>query len=209
MSSQQGLGPTGIAPDGEVEDWYTTIRSNPYTNQSNNLDVNADGFVSPIDVLQLVNYINTTGGGRLPFPAILGSPPYLDVDGDGFVSPLDVNTVINFINTRGGAPEGEGEGSSSSGSDMWVSAASFAAQAVEFNKSSNKASVAGQQATTAAGQIKSLDDYLAALPSDVGPSLAVESLDWSSLMPTIDNGTKDENDLSLALAIDDLLADWS
>jgi len=207
MSSQQGLGPTGIAPDGEVEDYYTTIRRNPYTNPSNFLDVNADGFVSPIDVLQLVNYINTTGGGRLPFPTTLVVPPYLDVDGDGFVSPLDVNTVISFINLRGGG-EGEGEGSSAASDDTWISAASLAAPSVEFSKSSNTASVVRQQSSVA-GRMKSLDEYLAALPSEIGPTLAVDSLDWNAMMPMIDDDSNSGSDLAVSLAINDLLADWS
>lgn len=216
LSTTPGLGPNGVAPDGtvpdgEVEDWYTTIQRNPYTNPSNHLDVNADGSVSPIDVLQLVNYINNDNtNGRLPFPSTLVAPPYLDVDGDGFVGPLDVSTVITFINLRGGAPEGEGEGEGSSFAmnDMWVSAANTAAPSVQSNQTATR-SFAPSQSSSVAGQIKSLDEYLAALPNEIGPAFAVESLEWQAMMPAMDKDSESESDLSVALAIDDLLADWS
>ncbi len=64
--------PTGAANDGEVEDFAITVTPNPYKNPSNlpsvkdsagnNLDVNADGFVSPIDALQVINYLNNPNG---------------------------------------------------------------------------------------------------------------------------------------------------
>ena len=218
LSQTRGLGPNGIAPDGtvpvgEVEDYYTTIRANPYTNPSNFLDVNADTFVSPIDVLQLVNYINNEVpivGDRLPFPTTFTTPPYLDVNSDGRVNSLDVLTVINFINLRGGAPEGEGEGESSfvASNDTWVSAATLAAPTVESNKESHGTSNLPRQAS-AVGQIKSLDDYLAAMPSEIGPAMAVESLEWNAMMPMIEKDSENDSDLSVALALDDLLADWS
>jgi hypothetical protein len=218
LSQTRGLGPNGIAPDGtvpvgEVEDYYTTIRANPYTNPSNFLDVNADTHVSPIDVLQLVNYINNEVpivGDRLPFPTTFTTPPYLDVNSDGRVNNLDVLDVINFINLRGGAPEGEGEGEGSfvASNDTWVPAVSFAAPVVESSKASHATSSVPQQASIA-GQIKSLDDYLAAMPSEIGPAMAVESLEWNAMMPRIEKDSENESDLSVALALDDLLADWS
>lgn len=101
--------PLGASPDGEVEDHVITVQGNPFTNLSNNLDVNGDGFVSPIDVLQVVNYLNTPGNPpALSLPAT-GAPPYLDVNGDGFVTPVDVLMIVNYLNglSSGG---GEGEG---------------------------------------------------------------------------------------------------
>lgn len=89
-----------------------------YQNPVNNLDVDADTFVSPIDVLIVVNDINFNGPRVLPNG--LATPPYLDVDGDQAVGPLDVLQLINFINSRGDAGagsegNGEGEGFDSSG----------------------------------------------------------------------------------------------
>ncbi|MCY2983095.1 MAG: pre-peptidase C-terminal domain-containing protein [Planctomycetota bacterium] len=201
MSSQEVLGPTGAASDGEVEDYYVNINSNPYNNPSNRLDVNGDGGVSPLDVLQLVNYINANGSGLLPFPA-QNTPPYLDVNGNGFADPLDVITVINYINaqTPGGGVGGEGE---SSVSDRWVSASSYAAPAVMTKSSSDTRAPAQVEASKA---IRSLDSYLASVSSDIGPALAVDQLDWSSILPAEDS-TAEEKDSGLALnvAIDDIL----
>lgn len=83
-----------------------------HQNPVNNLDVDADGFISPIDVLILVNDINFNKSRVLP--TNLATPPYLDPDGDGSIGPLDVLAVINFINARGNAGAGEGESSMAS-----------------------------------------------------------------------------------------------
>lgn len=111
--------PTGVAPDGEVEDFAINVLPNPYKNPSNipsvkdaagnNLDVNADGSVSPIDALQVINYLNNPAKPRqLTLPVNQPLPPYVDVNGDGVVSPLDVLLVINFLNARRlGSGEGE------------------------------------------------------------------------------------------------------
>jgi len=81
------------------------------TNQNpvNKLDVNADGFVSPIDVLIVVNDLNFNGTRVLPNNVPV--PPFLDVNGNRSVDPLDVLELINFINSRGSAGAGEGEAS--------------------------------------------------------------------------------------------------
>ena len=78
------------------------------------MDVNADGLISPLDVLSTVDYINANPGqSQLPLnrPDV---PPFVDVDGDGFATPLDVLRVVNSINQAPGA--GEGEDSSENGS---------------------------------------------------------------------------------------------
>jgi VCBS repeat-containing protein len=85
------------------------ITNSLHQNPVNNLDVNADGFVSPIDVLIVVNDLNFNGTRLLP--DTLPTPPYMDVNGDRFVSPLDVLELINFINERGNSGAGEGEAS--------------------------------------------------------------------------------------------------
>lgn len=79
-----------------------------WQNPANRLDVNGDGFVSPIDALQLINEINDNGSYELPIPYVAPDvpPPYLDVDGDGFIAPIDVLQVINHLNEA----VGEGEG---------------------------------------------------------------------------------------------------
>jgi hypothetical protein len=73
------------------------------TNQDNPHDVDRDTFVTPIDVLVLVNLINLAGSGvELPDPGVaIGLAP--DVNSDGFVSSLDPLSIINYLNR----PEGE------------------------------------------------------------------------------------------------------
>ncbi len=89
----------------------------PHQNPAQNLDVNADGFVSPIDALLIINFLNNNNGGGsvagLPAP-----PPYRDVNGDNFISAIDALIVINALNSNGG---GEGEGASGA---MWAGAVS-------------------------------------------------------------------------------------
>jgi hypothetical protein len=110
--------PTGAASDGEVEDFAINIQPNPYKNPSNissvkdaagnNLDVNGDGFVSPIDALQVINYLNDrTKPRQLTLPVNQPLPPYVDVNGSGEVSPQDALLVINFLNALRGSGEGE------------------------------------------------------------------------------------------------------
>ena len=69
------------------------------------MDLNGDGVVTPLDVLLLVNYLNSNllGGGKSA-----GTFSF-DVNRDGFVSPLDVLLLINALN-MGVANIGEGEG---------------------------------------------------------------------------------------------------
>jgi len=82
-----------------------------WTNVEDPWDATADGVVSPLDVLVIVNYINMYG----PLSAT-GTPAdpqqdgfCLDVNGDYQVSPLDVLWIINYLNISP-TNEGEGEG---------------------------------------------------------------------------------------------------
>jgi hypothetical protein len=81
-----------------------------FQNRENSLDVNADTVISPLDVLSIVDYINSNpGGGQLPLNSP-DLPPFVDVDGDGFATPLDVLRVVNALNQTPGAGEGEAAG---------------------------------------------------------------------------------------------------
>ncbi len=104
------------ASDGAGSSVVTTVTitiSDPppplHQNPINHTDVNADGFVSPIDVLLIVNFINANGNGvsvsTLPAP-----PPYRDVDGNNRITPNDILQVINAINQLRAGGEGEGAG---------------------------------------------------------------------------------------------------
>jgi hypothetical protein len=70
------------------------IAVSPETSSTENwmsaMDTDRDTSVSPLDVLVVINSINT-GGGRYSFD--------YDVDRDGNISPLDVLIVINYLNT--------------------------------------------------------------------------------------------------------------
>lgn len=74
-------------------------------------DVNADGAVTALDVLQIVNYINSRDVAAEPEAvAALSVAPNYDLTGDGVVSALDVLQIVNTLNARYNAPaSGEGE----------------------------------------------------------------------------------------------------
>jgi VCBS repeat-containing protein len=93
-----------------------------------NLDVDADGNVSAIDALIVVNFINANGS--VPVSGLSAPPPFRDVNGNLFIDPLDVLEVVNYLNSRSnftGNGEGEddsqvmmvGVGSSSSSQLAW------------------------------------------------------------------------------------------
>ena len=79
-----------------------------HQNPIQRLDVDADGFVSPIDVLLVINFINANGSST-PVANLPPPPPYRDVNGNNVIEPLDVLEIINFINARGNSGAGEGE----------------------------------------------------------------------------------------------------
>ena len=82
----------------------------PWQNPENRYDVNGDGFITPTDVLVVINGINQLGPQRLPDPTPeFGPPPFYDVNGDGFLSPADAGAIVNFLNGGGGGEVGEGE----------------------------------------------------------------------------------------------------
>ncbi|MCO6457547.1 MAG: cadherin domain-containing protein [Pirellulaceae bacterium] len=79
----------------------------PWQNPFNWMDVNADGLISPVDILIIINYINTHPGNPALPSAPKAPPPFLDVNGDNLITPADVLVIVNFINA-GGVAEGEG-----------------------------------------------------------------------------------------------------
>ena len=107
FSSLGGLAPTGLAEDGEVEDYRVAIRS-PRQNASNSYDVNASGNVTALDALLVINKLNRTPAGTWLDPPAPGESPvyYWDVNGNGTIEPRDALAIINYLN-RGGSGEGE------------------------------------------------------------------------------------------------------
>ena len=100
-----------------VYPWYNGIQAR---------DVNDDQFVTPLDVLWIINRLNTTGSHELSTSRDEGVvKPYLDVTRDQYMSPLDALFVINYLNRQStaGEPEAEGE---------WQAAANAALMATDF-----------------------------------------------------------------------------
>jgi hypothetical protein len=60
------------------------------------IDVDASGDTSPLDVLFVINRINS--GLPNDFRQPVGGNPYYDVDGSGDLSPLDVLVAIHYLN---------------------------------------------------------------------------------------------------------------
>ncbi|MCO6455656.1 MAG: hypothetical protein J5I93_10215 [Pirellulaceae bacterium] len=74
----------------------------PWQNSLDRLDVNRDGVIAPIDVLLVVNELNSRGSRSLLVPPQwpLVPPPFVDVSGDNIVAPGDALWIINFLNSR-------------------------------------------------------------------------------------------------------------
>jgi hypothetical protein len=62
-------------------------------------DVDNSSLVTPLDVLVLVNNINSDGTRELPSRSQHANAPFYDVDGDQWLTPLDPLIVINAINS--------------------------------------------------------------------------------------------------------------
>jgi hypothetical protein len=72
-----------------------------WQNPLNAYDVNADGSVTPLDALIIINDLNRSAVCVLT--AADPTPPYLDVNGDSSVTPIDALRIINFLNRNWGS----------------------------------------------------------------------------------------------------------
>ncbi|QDV23930.1 Ig-like domain-containing protein [Aureliella helgolandensis] len=83
-----------------------------YYNAQNPLDVNDDGFVSPIDALSIINRLNSgdTDLGTVAGEGEVSKRLYVDTNNDGFLAPIDALLVINRLNANSLAAQAEGEG---------------------------------------------------------------------------------------------------
>ena len=77
-----------------------TLGQSRYQNPIRQFDVNADGNISPVDALIVINYV-AANGVFTPVNEI-GTPPpdFLDVDGNGNVQPSDALAVIDYLSDR-------------------------------------------------------------------------------------------------------------
>ncbi len=87
------------------------VLNSKWQNPVQSLDVNADGRITPIDALLVINYLNDPTKDRFLPNTGLVPPPYLDTDGNERVSPNDALLVVNYLNERSAGGGGEGEGS--------------------------------------------------------------------------------------------------
>lgn len=97
-----------------IQDFPSTFNLH---NETNRHDVNRDGMVTPLDALNIINYLNTinslTGGNTSPNPWLNRATAFvrgfsIDVVKDDFIVPGDVLAVINRLNNPSAA-EGEGQ----------------------------------------------------------------------------------------------------
>jgi len=76
-------------------------------------DVNGDGYVSPIDALRVIGYLNDPASAR-PSAVPDTSAFYLDANRDGTISASDALLVIAHLSSDGaGTVDGEGEATAS------------------------------------------------------------------------------------------------
>jgi hypothetical protein len=85
-----------------------TLNRSSYQNPIGGLesDVTADGVVSPIDILRVINFLAERGN---TFVNEIGTAPpdYVDVDGNGQVTPADILSVINTLADQRASAQGE------------------------------------------------------------------------------------------------------
>jgi subtilisin family serine protease/subtilisin-like proprotein convertase family protein len=87
-----------------------TIVIKPRFNLHNGYDVNADGFISPLDPLHVINYLNAYGSAPIIGLGLTANVKlYYDVIADNVIAPNDALAVINYINAnppnRKGGPQ--------------------------------------------------------------------------------------------------------
>ncbi len=212
------------ASDGSGQSAVTTVTITidnppppPHQNPVDHMDVNADGFISPIDALLIINLINERGGG-IPTSSLPSAPPYRDVDGNNIISANDVLQVINFLNSQADNRNGEGEGELAIGqlaigqlADSPASPANSAAFPSQF--------VMGAAFDVALPLVPVAEGEAPAIPSDstavkkptetifgqLGDTAATSDVDVSWV---VDPGAEEDHNLPIDLALASLLADF-
>ena len=80
-----------------------------WRNPVNSLDISGDGFISPVDPLQVINELNLAGPHALAAQRPAANP-FWDANGDQFISPVDALQVINALNANQTVPYSLSEG---------------------------------------------------------------------------------------------------
>ena len=106
----------------------------PLQNDRDWLDVSDDLYVSPIDAVLIIDFLNGVGGGEVELNSDPGDP-FMDTSGDNFISPIDAVLVINDLNGddyTDVVAAGEAEGESASGARN-LDAETTAAAVLDFS----------------------------------------------------------------------------
>ena len=77
----------------------TVAPENAWHNYTSYTDINNDGNTTPLDALNVINYLNVHGAEELPESREAGDPFY-DANKDGWLSPADAIQVINVLNRQ-------------------------------------------------------------------------------------------------------------
>ena len=77
------------------------LMASDWQNASLMCDVDDSSLVTPLDVLLVINNLNSEGLRELPPRPQHSGDPFFDVNGDHFLTPLDALIVINAINAVG------------------------------------------------------------------------------------------------------------
>ncbi len=93
------------------------IRSAFQTNIVRPMDTSEDAFVTPLDALIVINYLNTAVAA---VRAITPLDARVDVNMDGFATPLDALLIINHLNQQSSRGEGENSRDMAVGADPRV-----------------------------------------------------------------------------------------
>jgi len=102
--------PTGISNPITVT---LNLQRSAYQNPLSGLraDVTADGFVTAVDALRVINLLNRRGVPSVPVSTLTSAPPdFVDVNGDGTVNAVDALDVILELNRRNRTSTSQGEG---------------------------------------------------------------------------------------------------
>ncbi len=152
-----------------------TFNQSSYQNPVDKYDVSADGFVTAVDALRVLNLINARGNDQTAFSVseLTTSPPdYYDVNGDGFINSVDVLQVINELNAR---DANGNNGSSEPIAASSTTVASNASASIESSLASTQAfaSVSTANLGTANTVLRSDDEDSAGAATDASTSLDV------------------------------------
>lgn len=94
--------------NGDVIEKRFRLGDTAWQNQDFAEDVNGDGLLTPLDVLLMINEINSpkfSDVGQLP-PVAPDGEQFFDVEGDGDIDASDVIRAINTLNAAAGEAEG-------------------------------------------------------------------------------------------------------